>query len=224
MYFLVDYENVRESGLVGAEYLNKNDFLFIFYNGGCSKVSGSYIRQIKKSNCGLTMFKRTECSKNANDFCIAVRVGEIISKDPEAKIGIISLDKGFEAVLNYCKDICPSSNITLAQNIQVSINRVKGETERKKSIYDNCRCSSLDELNPNSKTTLYHSDMQKVETVLNDNGYNDYFSTVILCLNKSTVPIVFYNTLVKELGKDKGLNIYRLVKNLGIQYNWTVNE
>lgn len=49
---LVDYENVSTTeGLKGAEYLNKNDTLIIFYSQCCEKIRAEYIELIEQSQC-----------------------------------------------------------------------------------------------------------------------------------------------------------------------------
>ena len=49
---LVDYENVSTTeGLKGAEYLNENDTLIIFYSQCCEKIRAEYIELIEQSQC-----------------------------------------------------------------------------------------------------------------------------------------------------------------------------
>ena len=38
MYFLVDYENVKENGLSGFEHLTSNDDVLIFFSESTSKI------------------------------------------------------------------------------------------------------------------------------------------------------------------------------------------
>ena len=48
---LVDYENVSTTeGLKGAEYLNENDTLIIFYSQCCEKIRAEYMELIGKTS------------------------------------------------------------------------------------------------------------------------------------------------------------------------------
>ncbi|MCD7716371.1 MAG: hypothetical protein LUI39_07960 [Lachnospiraceae bacterium] len=39
LQFLIDYENVREAGLDGVDYLYDTDAITIFYSAVCEKIS-----------------------------------------------------------------------------------------------------------------------------------------------------------------------------------------
>ena len=98
---LVDYENVNGSnGLKGADALCADDTLIIFYSNCCGKIRCDYLQDIKDSGCEFRVVKLKGSGKNALDFYIAAECG-IISERGEKKIGIISNDKGFQAVIDF---------------------------------------------------------------------------------------------------------------------------
>ena len=98
---LVDYENVSMTdGLKGAEYLDENDTLIIFYSQCCEKIRAEYIEMIEKSRCEFKTYKLAHAGKNALDFYIAVECG-CLSMAGEKQIIIISKDKGFEAIVDF---------------------------------------------------------------------------------------------------------------------------
>ena len=49
--YLVDFENVHDSGINNPESLNKNDSIYIFYTNENDKLSTSTVSGLKKSNC-----------------------------------------------------------------------------------------------------------------------------------------------------------------------------
>lgn len=46
MYFLVDFENVRSNGLRGADYLDKNDYLTLFFSSAAHSCENRYLEEI----------------------------------------------------------------------------------------------------------------------------------------------------------------------------------
>lgn len=63
---LVDYENVNGSnGLKGADILNSEDTLIIFYSGCCEKIRYDYMQEIKESGCEFRVIKLKGKGKKA---------------------------------------------------------------------------------------------------------------------------------------------------------------
>ena len=75
--FLIDFENTRSRVLQGTEYLLSDDFVTIFYSQACLLIEHGRFRQIEESGCGLDIYKSQSKGKNALDFYIAFRIGEI---------------------------------------------------------------------------------------------------------------------------------------------------
>ena len=51
MYFLVDFENVHSEGLRGVEFLQKGDYLTLFYSKAANVCEQRYLKQILNSGC-----------------------------------------------------------------------------------------------------------------------------------------------------------------------------
>lgn len=49
MYFLVDFENVHSEGLRGVEFLQKDDYLTLFYSKAANVCEQRYLKQILNS-------------------------------------------------------------------------------------------------------------------------------------------------------------------------------
>ena len=64
MYFLVDFENVRSNGLRGAEYLDKNDYLTLFYSSAAHSCENRYLEEIEQSGCVFDTCKLVKSGKN----------------------------------------------------------------------------------------------------------------------------------------------------------------
>lgn len=71
------------------------------------------------------------------DFYIAVMVGQIIQDDPQNRIMIVSKDKGFRAINNYCEKYTDLKNcIYLSDSIELGIVASENDTLRRKLIID----------------------------------------------------------------------------------------
>lgn len=100
MHFLIDFENVGLSGLVGIEHLTRKDSLYIFHNAQKAQLPIKLMDAICKTRCLFSSIQLVRGGKNALDFYIAAKVGEIGSKSGDT-ICIISKDQGFAAVQDY---------------------------------------------------------------------------------------------------------------------------
>ncbi len=90
------------------------------------------------SGCNLEICKLKNIRKNALDFYIASKVGEILATDRNAKIAIVSADNGFASVLDYWQPRLTAHNqLVRSRTIAKAISFVCGEDVRKKLIDEN---------------------------------------------------------------------------------------
>lgn len=50
---LIDYENVRDDGLYGTEYLTADDTLYLFYSGACQKIKKCFFDNITSREANI---------------------------------------------------------------------------------------------------------------------------------------------------------------------------
>lgn len=101
MLFLVDYENVGRAGLRGCEYLNEQDHVVLFYSEGKKHAERRNLDQLTSSGCAFEICKLYRTGKNALDFYIASRLGELIGRGYDGISVIVSNDSGFQAIRDY---------------------------------------------------------------------------------------------------------------------------
>lgn len=101
MLFLVDYENVGCNGMRGSEYLNEQDRVIIFYSDARKNIERRYLEAITDSGCTFEICKLCKTGKNALDFYIATRLGELMGEGYRGITVIVSNDGGFQAVRDY---------------------------------------------------------------------------------------------------------------------------
>ncbi len=68
MYFLIDYENVRNTGMRGTEHLLPTDDVMVFYSEDAPSMEKRYLDDIQKSGCGFEVCKLLRKRKNGLDF------------------------------------------------------------------------------------------------------------------------------------------------------------
>lgn len=135
IHFLIDYENVGSTGFIGADLLCKEDYVTVFYNSSGTKIERMHIDAVEKLAGGFEIIKLIAPGKNALDFYIAVMVGQIIQSNPEYSIVIISKDKGFKSISDYCACYTNYSRYIISkENIEAGIVACDEDGSRKGTI------------------------------------------------------------------------------------------
>ena len=97
-FFLIDYENVNKAGLDGIDELSKNDTVIIFYSANADSLSFEAMRLLSASRANIEYIKVDTIGRNALDFQLSSYVGYLIGRYPDAKLYIVSCDKGYSNV------------------------------------------------------------------------------------------------------------------------------
>lgn len=101
MLFLIDYENVGNAGMKGSDCLNTQDHVIVFYSEAKKHMEQRALEAVSGSGCTFEICKLCKTGKNALDFYIATRLGELFGEGYEGIAVIVSNDGGFQAVRDY---------------------------------------------------------------------------------------------------------------------------
>lgn len=101
MKYLIDFENVANSGFEGLTEMGLSDELLIFYSEQHSTISITVHQQLEKSLVRKTYMPIKTGGKNALDFQLVSWLGYEISRDSSDHFVIISNDTGFDAVVDF---------------------------------------------------------------------------------------------------------------------------
>ena len=101
MLFMIDYENVGNAGMRGCNYLNTQDHVIVFYSEAKKHMEHRALEAVSGSGCTFEICKLCKTGKNALDFYIATRLGELFGEGYEGIAVIVSNDSGFQAVRDY---------------------------------------------------------------------------------------------------------------------------
>lgn len=135
MYFLIDYENTRNAGMIGTEYLLPTDHVILFYSDSTPNMEARHLIDIQKSCCAFEAYKLVNARSNALDFYISTRIGELFGSDCTDKIVIISEDNGFRSVKDFWESHRGLSHrVYLNKNIEQGILSSNEQTVRRKKV------------------------------------------------------------------------------------------
>lgn len=212
MLFLIDYENVGNAGMRGCHYLNESDFVIIFYSDAKKHMERRYLESITNSGCTFETCKLCKQGKNALDFYIASKLGELFGSGFEGTAMIISRDNGFQAVRDYWeKKAARKRKVILSISVEDGIASGNENSERAKE---------LKKLRENMSVESFSADYQerlRVKEVVNrlfeGTEHEDKTEEIQrLMLNKEKTPKMIYLNCLHTFGRDGGLTIYNRMK------------
>ncbi len=179
-YYLVDYENVHQTGLNGINELEKNDNVVIFYSQNADKLPFSLHSQIVETKAKIIYFEVDTVGKNALDFQLSSYIGYIVGKNSIGKNSknmcyIISNDSGYENVCNFWRKqgmrICRIPDISQVKRCEPitksEIKEVLNELELEKEDMDFVKKMLIRNMEryditiPQIKSTVHHELIKK---------------------------------------------------------------
>ncbi|MDE6679270.1 MAG: hypothetical protein K2K02_09540 [Ruminococcus sp.] len=100
-FYLIDFENVGETGFNGIENLQKEDTVIVFYSKNSCKISMDIL---SRNNTVMQFIKADVGTKNALDFQLVSYLGFMArtSADKE-QFFIISKDNGYSPLVTFWK-------------------------------------------------------------------------------------------------------------------------
>ncbi len=138
MYFLIDYENVRNLGMRGSEYLLPSDHVIIFYSVGVPSMELRHLNNIRSSGCEFEVCELFMKRKNGLDFYIATKVGEIFGAERCKHAVIVSNDSGFQALRDFWQERSKTAHrVVISESIEHGIVSVNEVSERADLIRTN---------------------------------------------------------------------------------------
>ncbi|MBQ9032914.1 MAG: hypothetical protein IJ106_15920 [Parasporobacterium sp.] len=122
--YLLDFENVHDSGINGVTALTEKDELCIFYSEKSEHMSFDTHVNIMKSLAKVKYIKLRRSAKNYLDFQLVTHLGYIIGAGMEGPFYIISKDTGYDSAIDYWKD----HGITVLRQPAIGYNRSLGKS------------------------------------------------------------------------------------------------
>lgn len=181
--FLIDFENVKSTGLKGIEHLIESDDVYIFYSEYANTITFDVHHKINKSHANLKFFKSGIVAKNALDFQLISYLGYLIAQKKYKNYFVITGDRGFEAAVSFWKDFFKQNKFN-----DLSINRFYNiqDALNKKSIPSKFYNKKLPPTIPTVETEIELRQL-KANNVIVDTPSNDLENSLSKDLNTKDV-------------------------------------
>lgn len=189
--YLIDYENVQDNGLKGAEYISSKDSVHLFYS-----INAPYAR-IASISClhkARLYYHNVPVGKQSLDMNLVAHLGYLSHKNKGKDVlyVIISQDKGFDHVIRYWKD---EMGVIITRRECIGI-----KTEKEKS----------------DERAVKMQDVQKTlaGAKIDNAVVNGVASVVAKNYTLKKRKRIIYLTLLTQYGRKDGLQLYNLIKRL----------
>lgn len=213
MYFLVDLENVHEAGMQGSGYLNQEDKLILFYSDSAPTLEIRYLEDIQESGCEFAICKLKKARKNALDFYIVTKLGEIFGSGYSGIVAIISQDDGFRSAKEYWAQCSqPARTVVLGESIERAIISANLRDQRTQMIHQRTKKQEI-----SSFYAAYKENRrirEALEALFAGTEYQSRIGEIEALLNggKGQSPKVIYLNALHRFGRRDGLAVYRQLK------------
>lgn len=211
MYFLVDFENVRSGGLRGVDYLDKSDYITIFFSEAAHSCEGRYLEEIEESGCHFDTCKLQNTGKNGLDFYIASRVGEFYGSGHKERVAIISKDQGYKAVRDYWDVRLPSNKkIIISPSVERGLIASNDNSERVKRLRGKLASVDIDVFQAKYEERVKMQ--QLLQQIFHETEYENKMAEIQDMVETTKSPKIVYLNSLHRFGRNQGLEIYRRIK------------
>lgn len=212
MLFLVDYENVGNAGMKGSQYLDASDHVIVFYSESKKNMERGFLENISDSGCGFEICKLCKSGKNALDFYIVSKLGELFGSGYEGTAVIVSHDNGFQAVRDYWdKRALHRRKVLVSACVGdgiVSSNENSDRARELRRLRENLSIGGF--------YTEYAERMRLkavIQNLFDGTAYEGMTGQIQkLIEGKEKTPRIIYLNCLHSFGRDNGLEIYNKMK------------
>jgi len=211
MYFLIDFENVKNSGMRGTEYLLPTDCVFVFYSAAAPTMEHRHLMNIQNSRCGFETYKLLTKRKNGLDFYIATKVGELFGAGCCKNAVLISHDNGFQAIRDFWQECSGTKNrVAISDSIEQGIITAGEASERAELIRSYRKTVDI------GNFYAAYQENQKLQRLLQEafsgTSFADRLNEIESIMKTGTSPKVIYLDSLRHFGRKGGQEVYRILK------------
>lgn len=211
MYFLIDFENVRNLGMRGTEHLLPTDHVIVFYSADVPSMEQRYLDEIQRSGCGFEVCKLLTKRKNGLDFYIATKLGELFGREQCERAVIVSNDTGFQSVRDYWQERSGTRHrVALSESIEHGIIVVGENGKRANLIRSYRKIRDIGQF-----YVAYQEDIrlqQALRAAFEGTVYADRLQEIQDLLKTGKTPKVLYLDSLRHFGRKAGQEVYRRIK------------
>jgi len=211
MHFLIDFENVKNTGMRGSEHLLSTDHVILFYSAASPTMERRHLINIQNSNCGFETYKLLQKRKNGLDFYIATKVGELFGAERCKSAVLISNDSGFQAIRDFWQERSGTKNrVSISESIEHGI-ITAGENSKRAELIRSYR-KNVDIGN----FYAAYQENQKLQRILREafcgTPFADRLNEIGGIVKAGASPKVIYLDSLRHFGHKGGQEVYRVLK------------
>lgn len=183
--YLIDYENVNQSGINGIEHLKltESDKIIIYYSDSANSLTFELHNKLANSKANIKYIKIPHPGKNALDFILVYELGRLTVQTQNDCYYIVSKDNGYDNVIEY-----------INKHYKCSVKKIKS--------------MSQNIVNTNKKATLTQ---EVTDSMLIGMVENEEIEKVQAIIDKYATKRAIHNNLGKAFG-ERGKEIYENIK------------
>lgn len=214
MYFLVDFENVRNLGMRGTEFLLRSDCVILFYSDAAPVIEQRHLNNIQLAGCGFETCKLLKKRKNGLDFYIASKAGALFGAERCQNLVIVSNDGGFQAVRDYWQDRSGTKHrVALSESIEHGILAANENSERANLIRSYRKNVDIGNFDAAYQENLKMQRM--LQEAFSGTAFTGRLKEIGELLKPGATPKVIYLDSLRHFGRKEGQEIYRILKTCG---------
>lgn len=211
MYFLIDYENVRNDGMQGTEYLRGSDHVILFYSAASPTMEQRHLANIQNSACGFETYKLVAQRKNALDFYIATKLGELFGANRCNHAVIVSNDSGFRSIREFWQECSGTKNrVFISVSIEDGIVSANEASERADRIRAYRKKVDIGNFYAAYQENIKMQRM--LQEAFSGTAFTGRLREIEDVLKNGASPRVIYLDSLRRFGRREGQEIYRILK------------
>lgn len=215
--YLIDYENVNESGLEGVKSLKSDDQVHIFYSDQIKTIPFERSIELSQSRAKIEYIQTRKTAKNYLDFQLTTYLGFLIGKGEKGEFIVVSNDKGFDSVVDFWKgrNIIISRYENIANKKKKPAKEPVKKTAAKKSTTEKAPAKTKSQ----KKADLTETWRKKVRVAVKEDKLSPgNYTAVYKAIAESRDKLDLNNRLVKVFASAKGGQIYKHIKSIFDEY------
>jgi len=198
-YYLIDFENVNDDGLVGSNTLGPNDYVHLFYTDNAKRINLDTLNTDKP--CSFSYHKVPTKSQSL-DMHLVSYLGYLIGihKNQSCKYVIVSKDTDYDNIITFWKGL-EKASITRQPQITKAVTTSKPTAPKSSFNTSNAKCDLNNAIQKKLSTANFSNDI-----------INHVASLACKHHNENNAKQIIYNAIISKYGQAKGLNIYNHIK------------
>ncbi len=214
MVYLIDYENVANDGLSGYEFLTPKDALYLFYSDCVHNIRKQISLKIFHPSMEIHLYKLRTPRKNAIDFYIASKLGELIEQQGIEKAAIVTKDQGFLSIVDYWGHVSEKRcKVILDKSISGCILKSGNDDEQYRQVRYQMMPVPLENLYNEYERRKELE--EKIQSQLIGTEFEGDCSKVVDIFSHAENRKSLYLSSLKKFGRERGTRLYASIRDIG---------